>query len=1259
MSVEKDANGSFAESQVNQEMTVNVAIYRVTNHDDGTWEHKEIKRFAKKFVFDDAPQRPQWAETKDLKFIPDTKEKASDNTEGWTDKMTVLDPTENVTVTEDHWSGQNTIIAKFSKTDRYDLQSLLNSASVSPSIRQKSMKSSALKRRKISAMQYTPDGLASNAVAEAFYWFIPARKQLYLEATSANMTADGIALNIAKGSTTNTETVKIKAYYLDDNKQKTYIDLNQLGLRKGNIVFGDKYVAAIDGDITISTDGMEASFVVSGTDNGTTSMTIRTEKTNKVEQTDESTAETAINYTSASTTVNVNVSGGDNLMPPTITPASQNYGQGFDATVNGYDGVKTYWLLINQGGVATSDVSNEGQATASDGKPMSEQELITAVKKFDPTDKQTPAAGTITGYQTATTAITANANANYTLCAIAVTEDADGKTDKLSRMVWSQYVYTKIEAPTLTPGVEGESRSYPFSGDLAVEANVESQNAKIYYTVDEPLSFNINANGTVTTNGHLFDSSKPIAISTTSTVQAIAYSDTLGIKSDIVTYRYAKKTSEINEPTFIIDNSEYTNGDKYTSHSKDKTTVTLRATYYDTAGKLQHIGGDKAIDWDNDKYHIYYTTDGSNISASSLRYTGPFETDNPQGNVKITAVVYADGEGGDHSISDISVLYVLDSGIAYWETSETNCPGGVLNNRDIAITDGNNTLVDIEFGGSKDATSGAELKWKHYTSKEYATGNPIDNIGKYTIAPALDADEDVADVRDEMGNLWNHSRANDRTESFQTHKATYGLPASGAYVKFEPRQSGRLTIWCCQEGALFYSNRSTDKASFNEGFLRKRPAYFVDEAGRSIKPATVEAAGVLSSNWNKAVSPGFWNEKGSEVNGVKQTLYTSRQTEKIYNMFNSVILARGAELNSPVQPLIVYLNTEENKTVAGFNVAEDPKNESEDDGTNYAPDPIVDGTGVCLPSASYMKYTFDVEAGKTYFFFGWMTKIGIRGFGFEPDNSTEGQDVTVYSGQSGTTEGGNSNANDFTQNVGHTYSAVTVDRKFKANTWTTLVLPFSVSANKVKDVFGDNAKILHYRTIDNNTMYFFEHFHQMIVAGTPVLIKPSKDVDKPVFANVTIESATADDRPCDDYGFNGTTNTECQMRGSYTPQTVNNGNYYISTSGTAKRLNAKAGSAPLYGTRAYIVGTKDDGTPVTLSRMARMAYNDLTPTSMDGNPTDIDIVDIDGTGDTNYDSMGNGKVFDINGRFVGTSAKGTNGLAKGVYIVDGKKVTIK
>lgn len=1290
-------------------IVVRVGIFKLKADADGNFiGYDKVKDVTKNFQLDNPDTRPDVESTYgDIDYSPITRQKTP--TTVYTSNMAILDPTEHIIVSTP--GNSYTIVSKFSKNDKYDLQSLLNAVNVTPTVNRKNMKTSATGLRLLSSIVYTPEGIAGNGVAMAYYWFIPTRTDLKFE-----LTAERTTLDLTKGEDyeeNKQSKFTLKAYYVDDQSKKQYVDLkNKLHLTTSNIRIGDKDVIGFTpttegtatGDLVFSSDNTTAYFTMQGLDNGVSSLTVRTDTTSTGKVVDGEYIPDAINFNAASYTMSITVVGSEKMDAPTISPATCYYATGFNAKVKGYEGVKTYYFLIkraiNTGEIALSDLDGEmGSGTpegTGDASNIPDAQGIVDIAHdftYDPQKPDYAAAGVIDGANEVEIPIEAKRGYSFTLCAVVANvgengkitshKDSEGNDVKdASRVVYSDYIYSKLEAPVLSPGIEGNNHFYPYDGkELEVSAHVDSPNCQIFYLVgnQKELSFKLNDDGTITTNATRCNADNIIKVSGTVMVQAIAYSSTLGQMSEVVTYRYANMASNFDNPTFIVGSGttqkEYVSGQKVSANVNGQK-IRLKAIVYGADANADLvIGGENDENLDNAKYRIYYTTDGTYPTSGSLLYTKGFEVDNSAKAQRIIALVYANGTDGDGSISDYSVLDLLNGNVNYWETTTENCGAdGVLQNNSQEITDGNgNTLVNIDFGGSKDAAN-HELKWKHYTSAEYATGNPIDNVGTYTIAPAEDKDEQVADAKDELGNLWNHSKANNGSKDFQTHKATFGLPASGAYVKFEPKKNGKLTIWCCQEGALYYNNNSSAANYFNKDFLRKRPAYFVDEAGKSIAPAeTPVAAGVLSSNWEPYAYESTWVKKGDQQNGIVQDLYTQEQTANIYQMFNRALLENGIGYNQPLQGAIVYLNTADNKMVAGYNVAEEPLVEGQHP---TKADEVVDGTGVCLPSASYMKYTFDVKAGKTYFFFGWMTKIGIRGFGFEPTStevSLEARKDPIYTG--GGTDpdaAGDSNANDFSEeynfdtNTTRTYASVKVNRDFTSDTWTTLVLPFSVSASEVKKVFGDKTEIVHYRTIEGRTMYFFEHFHQMIVAGTPVVIKPSKEVKNPTFENVTFESAEVTDTPCNDYGFKGAdgvtgeekVNTDFKMIGSYKVQTVNHRDFYVGRDGKLYYWGGTNGT-PLHGTRAYINGTAQDGTVAQAENMAKAAYNDLTPKSMDGDATDIDLIEMGGS--ERSDAMGratDGNVYAIDGTMVRKKGDKLKGLAKGIYIINGKKVVV-
>lgn len=1168
--------GIALEGEVGKEVTLNINIFKVTYNTDGSYQSAEpvttdniTKTF--KFTLTDG-NRPT---SNDFKFSPETSSSHTGSNTTYDKSHYILDLTESCTATG---KKDNIVIAKYSTDNTYDIQQILNAANVSLDNTTAGVFSTKEKLRKTSAVQITPDGLISSEVARAFYWYIPARQAITLEAVPSY---SGLSVT----GQDKEETVTLTAYYMKDGT-KTYVNLQTLA--PITIKSNDDGIATTDGTLKYATDNLSATFTIKAVDNGTTHINVASPKTQYVD--DNGTAETPSGFYAAATDVTVKVVDGTTMAPPTINPETSDYHISFKSSVQADANYSAYYYVEKSTSTADTQTTLTSEEIKNKGKFIEKgQKIETDIEAGD---------GNV-----------------YTVYAVSYDEPTQTLGKRIAK---STYTYVKIENPVLTPGIEGNDNYYSFDDDqLTIIASVATAGAQVYYTINS-------ADANVTKdNGILYDGQKKITITQSSRIKAVAYKD--GIYSDVVIYRYNMQKTDLDAPKFFIGDSEtpFT-----TRNNIGDAKIRIQATYTDKDGNTQNVVDENGKV--KDGFTIYYTTDGQMPSDQSETYKEPFTV---SGTVK---VVYAYVKAADGSISDRSALTLTNSNLHVWETTEDNCPGGVLSNthQELKSKDDNTTWVKADFGGFASADDKRDNKdvWDHYTSKETSCGTNIDGVGFYSIAPNIDA-------KDEMGVLYNHSKANTEADGYQTHKSTFGLPAMGAYTKFEPQMDGKLTIYCFQEGALYYRDAIGTKECFNSRFLRKRPVYFIDEAGVAIAPEEVVASGTLSSKW-KDVEKDNFAEKGETQQGIKQNLFSKKQTEGIYNMFQKVIDEQKATSETSLSKLIVYLNdgkesTDVNhKAVAGYGLPGHGDND---------PDDVVKAkTGVCLPSASYMKYTFNVEGGKTYFFFGWMTKVGIRGFGFEPDKTQPTEELTIKASKNETQ----------TFEKGKKYATAKLERTFKANQWTTLVLPFSVSASEVTDVFGEGTQILHYRTIQGSTMYFFKHYHQMIVAGTPVLIRPTKDItadNYATFKNVKIEAAEVKDTPCNDYGYDNNENTTYKMIGSYNPQTVRKGEYFISTKdGKVKYLTSETGT--IAGTFAYM--TNNTTASQSLS-MAKAAYNNLTPTAMDGTVTGISNIEVE-----NEQSV-DGNIYNVNGQLVRQNAKNTNGLAKGIYIVNGKKVIVK
>ena len=465
--------------------------------------------------------------------------------------------------------------------------------------------------------------------------------------------------------------------------------------------------------------------------------------------------------------------------------------------------------------------------------------------------------------------------------------------------------------------------------------------------------------------------------------------------------------------------------------------------------------------------------------------------------------------------------------------------------------------------------------------------------------------------------------------SNELHERTFALPAVGSFFKFEPDANGKLTVFVEQQGAI----HNTDK-HIVPNVVRKRPVYFLDETGKSI-PAKYA---YTSSKVNEA----DWTEIQKTDNKDGDTFYTKNYMDKLqkyyqgiidgtnttFTNFNSAVADDNKHapltLGTSIQPIIVLHDECNADILKGDGM-------SENGDTNY------DHTGYMLISEGYVTYEFPVQAGKTYYLFASRTKLALSGFCFDIDANYETEKLPKV-----TLEGDQDNATTINGlTVGNQYN-VTLNRTFGADKWYSVVLPFSVSQKQMKDVFGDGVKVLHYSDVEGTDLNLFEHFYQMIVGGTPVLVKPSQDVTNPVFKNVTLTSKTVVDIENSGFKCTGSWDNKDFPEYSYFIDAKTNSFYLYDPTKVAEGTKPHAGAF-----RAWIISTSSN--PAAAAQLT-MHINGIEE---QGETTAIWNA-ISGNDDAEVASKG---IYSLSGQKM--NATDTRSLPKGIYIVNGKKFIVK
>lgn len=577
---------------------------------------------------------------------------------------------------------------------------------------------------------------------------------------------------------------------------------------------------------------------------------------------------------------------------------------------------------------------------------------------------------------------------------------------------------------------------------------------------------------------------------------------------------------------------------------------------------------------------------------------------------------------GQETSSDIvsRTYFLLNASTTYLNPSKSQTVG--------------TTVTDIEgitmtYGGIKVGNANFKALSKNDKTDANTLGSTHTVSGK-ALFVNVDVESELGDGNIGKDNIDGAEYFHCKALSQKLHENTFALPAMGSFFKFEPEANGKLTVFVEQQGAIHNVS-----GKLIPDVVRKRPVYFLDETGKSIK---AEYA-YTSSKVNKA----DWTTIKKTNNKDGDTFYSKEYMDKLqayyqniidgnnhdFTNFNSAVAEadkrKPLTLGTSIQPIIV-LHEECNADILKGDGMSDANGD-----TNY------DGTGYMLISEGYVTYEFPVKAGKTYYLFASRTKLALSGFCFDKDASydTNVKSVTLDGKADNTTT-----INGLTE--GKQYNVTLNNRTFRSGRWYSVVLPFSVSQKQMKDVFGNDVKVLHYSDVTGTDLNLFEHFYQMIVGGTPVLVKPAKDVTNPKFDNVTLTSNKVVDIENSGFKCTGSWNNEDFPPYSYFIDAKTNSFYLYDPTKVETTKVPHEGAF-----RSWIISTSNN--PAAAAQLT-MHINGIEE---QGETTAIWNA-ISGNDDAEVASKG---IYSLSGQKM--NATDTRSLPKGIYIVNGKKFIVK
>lgn len=274
------------------------------------------------------------------------------------------------------------------------------------------------------------------------------------------------------------------------------------------------------------------------------------------------------------------------------------------------------------------------------------------------------------------------------------------------------------------------------------------------------------------------------------------------------------------------------------------------------------------------------------------------------------------------------------------------------------------------------------------------------------------------------------------------NRNTFNLPVRGTYLKFEPEESGRLLLYLCMNGMTDNTSGDTDaKKKKNGPWLRRRALYIVDETG---KPVAIDDNSGWESKytWGNYVNSGktnsvrfngytnyyqnyycdgvtraAWEYKVGDTNTHLDIWDKTDKTDsdaKKYSWMNAYDRNHNGTLEDAEQKNLDadYKKIHDWWTTNSYTYKK--TSDGNEINMNYEHSKLdgpleliqLSDSSYVLPTKGYVRFTFEVYAGKVYYVFMTGSKLGFCGFGFIPAHYRANMNKwTDYSGEAKNADG--------------------------------------------------------------------------------------------------------------------------------------------------------------------------------------------------------------------------------------------------------------
>ena len=504
------------------------------------------------------------------------------------------------------------------------------------------------------------------------------------------------------------------------------------------------------------------------------------------------------------------------------------------------------------------------------------------------------------------------------------------------------------------------------------------------------------------------------------------------------------------------------------------------------------------------------------------------------------------------------------------------------------------------------------------------------------------------------------------------------LPCRGGYLKFQTHKTGTLTIYVWQNGSMNTSEKTLGS--------KPRLGYWFDQDGWVKKPkvAPITKTPLTSKGYGRDVFndaltseaklAAKWTAAWDDADIVPMLL------RKYTNASKTAFYTESGTGHTDLNPYYwmtqeeIETNLDEDRTIIPTKMT-----------------PVPYHNGYMVPEESYLKYVIDVVAGKTYYFYGMMTKVGYVGMNFIENNDVAdvvNREVLHLKNTDDMKTLVDTLSHDYT-----VYSEATMPSNYRAGKWNTICLPFALSEQQVEETFGVNTRLTLYNGLikkgKDYTIKYLSHVDGNILPGQPYFIKPSgvdangKDLPnvggvigsvvddsgdaltRITFSTVVIDKKQFDPAKCiyssdADVDINGdATDTEgFKFTGSYAMTPIDQYSYLINPSTGNLRQYTGATTTAEKGLNPYHAFLKPNHTDVKHNAMSQIDFetNSIIEYAWLENETPDIPTEVISLEEEVVDALNSGrlampdKAYNIMGQEIDPRS------AKGLVIINGKKV---